>query len=635
MQLALYLAALFTAAVAGVDACGDDQAHGHDHNRREYPQTVLPAPTRPLQWGDVNIIHTTDSHGWLLGHQKSTWPEPNYSGDFGDFASFVKHMKEIAEERDVDLLLVDSGDLHEGTGLSDGYPEDGIDGHESNKFFAQLPYDVLAIGNHELYYHNVTLDMHKNFAPKFNGRYLSSNANITVNDTNGNPVSVPVGDRFAKFNTTKGRSVTALGVIFHFTGNDANTTVQAPADMVKEPWFAEAIAEEPDFFLLVGHMPVANDSWPYVFNAIRAVHPDTPMIVLGGHSHIRDCQMYDGRTMALESGRYMETVGWLSMDLDEANDKKNLTFSRRYLDPNRVTYEFHTSQTNSTFDTEHGESITAGLLHLAERFDLSNTYGIAPRTYTLTRDAYPSNGSLVSLYIEATPAALAVNNSRADIPHIVIANSGGLRFDLYEGPFTKTDALSDQPWHNGFYYIPNVTLDDALQVLPVLNGDTSSASRRRSESERKWRSVHEESVRESMQERTRRREQERWARGDITLRYNRWLQDMDKKAGALRRDTANLTLGYVTTDNCPGVGDDIPHSPPPYYSAPDYVQSTTPDVDGSTLTDFVFVDYVASDIIAALNDAQSDVVYSIDDVGVYSGILTKNVLPIYAQLAWN
>lgn len=27
------------------------------------------------------------------------------------------------------------------------------------------------------------------------------------------------------------------------------------------------------------------------------------------------------------------------MDLDEANDKENLTFSRRYLDPNRVTYE--------------------------------------------------------------------------------------------------------------------------------------------------------------------------------------------------------------------------------------------------------------------------------------------------------
>jgi len=30
--------------------------------------------------------------------------------------------------------------------------------------------------------------------------------------------------------------VTALGVLYDFTGNDKNTTVQPPADMVKEPW---------------------------------------------------------------------------------------------------------------------------------------------------------------------------------------------------------------------------------------------------------------------------------------------------------------------------------------------------------------------------------------------------------------
>ena len=70
-----------------------------------------------------------------------------------------------------------------------------------------------------------------------------------------------------------------------------------------------------------------------MFNAIRAVHPYTPILIFGGmrftlvhetvlvfncrihagHSHIRDCQQYDGRTMALESGRYMETIGsWIS-----------------------------------------------------------------------------------------------------------------------------------------------------------------------------------------------------------------------------------------------------------------------------------------------------------------------------------
>lgn len=69
--------------------------------------------------------------------------------------------------------------------------------------------------------------------------------------------------------------------------------------------------------------------------------------------------------MALESGRYMETIGiviafpsmilwmivyslgWMSVDLDEhSRDKtKDLTFTRRYLDQNRVGYEVSGSVT--------------------------------------------------------------------------------------------------------------------------------------------------------------------------------------------------------------------------------------------------------------------------------------------------
>ena len=29
---------------------------------------------------------------------------------------------------------------------------------------------------------------------------------------------------------------------------------------------------------------------PIVFDAVRAVHPTTPILILGGHSHIRDCR---------------------------------------------------------------------------------------------------------------------------------------------------------------------------------------------------------------------------------------------------------------------------------------------------------------------------------------------------------
>lgn len=101
-------------------------------------------------------------------------------------------------------------------------------------------------------------------------------------------------------------------MLYDFTGYDKGTYVQKVEDMVKEAWFLQAIKEEPDLFLLAGHMPVSKDKWPFVYDAIRAVHPLTPITVFGGHTHIRDCVQFDGRSMALESGRYMETLGWMS-----------------------------------------------------------------------------------------------------------------------------------------------------------------------------------------------------------------------------------------------------------------------------------------------------------------------------------
>lgn len=137
--VALALLSLALALASAVRACGDDHDHAHDHSRsrvvkrvQEYSSSSwsIAGPTRPLEWGELNVIHTTDSHGWLLGHQKASAPEPNYSGTFGDFADFVRYMKEEAVKRGVDLLLVDSGDVHDGTGLSDGFLPGGVDAHD-------------------------------------------------------------------------------------------------------------------------------------------------------------------------------------------------------------------------------------------------------------------------------------------------------------------------------------------------------------------------------------------------------------------------------------------------------------------------------------------------------------------------
>ncbi|KAL9116051.1 MAG: hypothetical protein Q9227_000419 [Pyrenula ochraceoflavens] len=137
-----------TASSLGCDSCfGPANPAVHQRlSRRMQPEALnaTTPPKSPLQWGQLNFIHTTDTHGWLEGHLK----EQNYGADWGDFVSFTRHMKQTAGNLGVDLLLVDTGDLHDGAGLSDATSPNG---RISNPIFEEIDYDVLTIGNHELY----------------------------------------------------------------------------------------------------------------------------------------------------------------------------------------------------------------------------------------------------------------------------------------------------------------------------------------------------------------------------------------------------------------------------------------------------------------------------------------------------
>ncbi|POW06860.1 hypothetical protein PSTT_08694 [Puccinia striiformis] len=95
-----------------------------------------------------------------------------------------------------------------------------------------------------------------------------------------------------------------------------------------EPWTKEAIIDKPDLFLLAGHMGVCGPDWKRVLDSIQTIHPEVPVIILGGHYHICDCQQLDDGWMSLASGRYMETLGWMSLSgLDEPEQKPNYLFT--------------------------------------------------------------------------------------------------------------------------------------------------------------------------------------------------------------------------------------------------------------------------------------------------------------------
>jgi hypothetical protein len=111
-------------------------------------------------------------------------------------------------------------------------------------------------------------------------------------------------------NSSSGLRIMTFGVLYDFTGNSNVSKVIKAATMVQQQWFLDAVNyDQPiDLFLLIGHNPVRTTDFAntlgLIQKTIRSIRPATPIQVFGGHSHIRDFQVYDESSTALESGRY-------------------------------------------------------------------------------------------------------------------------------------------------------------------------------------------------------------------------------------------------------------------------------------------------------------------------------------------
>jgi len=66
-------------------------------------------------------------------------------------------------------------DLHDGAGLSDATSPNGL---ISNAIFENVDYDLLTIGNHELYVTEIAYETFSNFSRVYGDKYLTSNVQI-------------------------------------------------------------------------------------------------------------------------------------------------------------------------------------------------------------------------------------------------------------------------------------------------------------------------------------------------------------------------------------------------------------------------------------------------------------------------
>ena len=249
-----------------------------------------------------------------------------------------------------------------------------------------------------------------------------------------------IGKQFRYFTTAHGLRIMTFGVLYDFTGNSNVSKVIKAADMIKQQWFLDAVnySEPIDLFLLIGHNPIRTtnsaSTFGLLYKTIRAMRPSVPLQAFGGHTHIRDFQVYDDMSTGLESGRYCETLGWVSISginsstftgnvfpRGVANPSRpatntstsGLVYSRRYLDWNRLTFEYHATDSQaSTFDYHSGLRVTGEITDIRKQLNLSSLYGCAPATYCASCAPFTSAGNIFTL-VPVALAATVINPARS------------------------------------------------------------------------------------------------------------------------------------------------------------------------------------------------------------------------------
>lgn len=540
-----------------------------------------------------------------------------YGADWGDYMSLAAHMRKKAEADGTDLLVIDTGDRIEGNGLYDASNPKGI---YTSEIFRSQDIDLLCSGNHELYKKNSSEDEYLVTIPNFKSNYISSNIEIIDPETGK---LVPLAPKFKKFTTRlQGIRIVAFGFLFDFKDNYNNTVVQPVEETIKEKWFQEAIRDkEVDLFLVIGHVPVESKEYDAIFKAIRGANWDIPIQFFGGHLHIRDYVKYDEKSYGLASGRFMETVGFMSISGLSAGGKKPiepLSFNRRYMDNNLWSFYHHTNLNETTFPTVKGKSVSEMISKARSALKLDKLYGCSPENFWMSRAKYPSKNSIYS-WLEET---VLPDGLRGERPALAIVNTGAIRFDLFKGQVTEDSTYMLSPFTGGFRYTKGVPYEKAVKILEVLN----KAPRILSQKSASAFLVPPEQL--------------AWT-SDIEIDDNSFKSDQIRFDASDSAPGMELIPGYTTRDAGGTDGDDTIHSPISFYSLPNCIQAFIPTEKSedhptkSETVDLIYLEFLEPFIDVAARFVGLDFDIKKDTAEYKPGSGLRSVIVDWVEKNWN
>lgn len=541
------------------------------------------APIRSLTLGDVNFLHTTDTHGWYSGHLNQN----TYSANWGDFVSFALHMRKLANENGKDLLLVDSGDRHDGNGLSDITSPNGA---KSSTIFMNQHYDIVTLGNHELYLWENSQQEAELVAPYYGEKYVCSNVEY-LKDGNWSLF----GQRFRYFETAVQKTrILAFSFLFDFNRNNQNTRVTPIAKAIHEDWFRDVVEEykdKVDMVVVVGHVPVDRrwNELSVLHGELRTHFPLTKIQYFGGHSHIRDFVLYDENLTGLQSGRFCETVGFLSVNMTTQSLDSRDRYFRSYIDFNLELFSHHSQQSAESFETDEGNAVKELIDRTRKELQLDTVLGhVNSSNYYMDYVPLSHPKSLFRLLTQKVLPLLEPANPNITVhdERLIIINTGSVRYDLYKGEYTVDTHYIISPFQNDWVKV-SLPKHVAIQIAPKLNENSYILSSY-------LRPPHQ---RYSGSEK----------RDQVPMSYP-WLP-IDEEVG-------RLTKGYVTYDEFGHDGDDTLHKAVINHPVPNVVQSQEfKHTGGDVLVDVVFYSFIAPNVKWALGELH----HPMPEVEFYSG----------------
>ena len=526
--------------------------------------------------------------------------------------------------------MIDTGDRVEGSGLYDSSDPKGI---YLSEILRQQHIDVITSGNHELYKQNTSNNELLTTVPDFRGHYLASNIDIYHPTTQE---LVPLAPRYKKFTTKlQGIRIVAFGFLFNFDGNYKNTVVQPVEETIQQDWFQEAIQDkEVDLFLVAGHVPAHSPEYRAIFKAIRKIHWATPIQFFAGHQHIRDYAQYDHRAFALASGRFMETIGFASIDGLSTSSQPSAAsvpvFKRRYIDNNLYSFYHHTGLDEDSFPTEKGRHVSHLITEARSALQLDQIHGCAPRNLWMARVPYPHPDSIYT-WLETEVLATSLRNGSQDTPAVAIMNTGGIRFDIFEGEYTRDSAFTISPFSSGFRYVKDVPYDKVQLIMEVLNKQAKvlSESYHDEHSMEELSSPDQQDCSEDMAHHEG-HSQKRFIQRDSTAPQQ---VPFGPNEGGLN----HLIPGYITEDDAGTDGDDTIHSHIQFYKVPNCIQAL---VSESAVTeipetvDLIYIDFLESFLVLAGRFAGLNVDFVRDSEDYMPGETMSSLMTGWVEKNW-